>query len=104
MEGKAAVLGSVDFVLPFTALGLEAFTAETDEQVRENAERILEQGYSLVIVSEEIAHQADEVFDATKAMPVPCVLVLPFVNESDGFAFASLGKVLKLATGIDILN
>ena len=104
MEGKAAVLGSVDFVMPFSALGLETFPADSAEDVLKSAEEIISKGYSLVVVSEDIAHEADEVFDKVKSSPSPCVLVLPFVSESDGFAMASLGKVLKMATGIDILN
>jgi len=34
MEGKVAVLGSADFVMPFSALGLDTFAVElTTEQV-----------------------------------------------------------------------
>ena len=38
MEGKAAVLGSADFVMPFAALGLDTFPTESDaERVQETA-------------------------------------------------------------------
>ena len=41
MEGKAAVLGSPDFVMPFSALGMDTFATETDAaQVQEKAEEI----------------------------------------------------------------
>ena len=32
MEGKAAVLGSADFVMPFAALGLDTFPTESDAE------------------------------------------------------------------------
>ncbi|AQQ08684.1 MULTISPECIES: V-type ATP synthase subunit F [Sedimentisphaera] len=104
MQGKAAVLGSSDFVMPFSALGLDTHPVHEDDDVSQAAENMLTENYSLIVVSEDIAHKANEVFEKKNAEATPCVLVLPFVSESEGFAMESLGKVLKLATGIDILK
>jgi len=105
MEAKAAVLGNSDFVMPFSALGLDTFAVEVDvEQVTQTAQEIIKQRYGLVVVAENIAEIAQEVFDATIKKAVPCVVVVPFTTESTGFATRSLGKVLKMATGIDILS
>ena len=42
MEGKVAVLGSADFVMPFSALGLDTFATEPDSAaVQEQAASIL---------------------------------------------------------------
>ena len=105
MEGKAAVLGSADFVMPFSALGLDTFASETDaESITEAAKEILKQKYAFVVVAENVAESAAEVFDATGKKAVPCVVVVPFTTEPEGFATKALGKVLKMATGIDILG
>ena len=105
MEAKVAVLGGADFVMPFSALGLDTFVTEaTQEEVTENATRILEQQYGLVVVAENVAPLAEEIFEATQKQAVPCIVVVPFTTESQGYATQSLGKVLKLATGIDILS
>ena len=105
MEGKAAVLGSPDFVMPFAALGLDTFATEPDAaSVQENAESILQQKYALVVVAENIARSAQEVFDTTLRKATPCVIVVPFTTEPSGIATESLGTMLKLATGINILK
>jgi vacuolar-type H+-ATPase subunit F/Vma7 len=105
MIGKAAAIGNADFVMPFASLGLEGFPTENAPQkVQENAEKILEQKYSLVVVAEDIAADAQEIFVAADRESLPCVVVVPFTKEPEGFAVAELGKVLKLATGIDIIN
>jgi V/A-type H+-transporting ATPase subunit F len=53
MEGKVAVLGSADFVMPFAALGLDTFAVEPESQkVVETAQNILKQRYTLVVVAE----------------------------------------------------
>jgi vacuolar-type H+-ATPase subunit F/Vma7 len=105
MEGKAAVLGSPDFVMPFSALGMDTFATETDAaQVQEKAETIVRQKYALVVVAENVARQAQPVFEKTQRQATPCVVIAPFTSEPSGVATESLGKMLKLATGINILG
>jgi V/A-type H+/Na+-transporting ATPase subunit F len=105
MEGKVAVLGDADFVMPFAALGVDTYAVGPERgQIVAAAERIRDARYALLVVAETIAPMADEVLAATEAQPTPCVVVVPFTQESEGFASAALGRVLKLATGIDILR
>jgi len=105
MVGKAAALGNEDFVMPFTALGLVSFAVENElQQLRESAQKILDEKFSLVVVAEDVAHSVQDIFDQAEGNALPCVIVVPFTKEPEGFAVASLGKALKLATGIDIIN
>jgi len=105
MEGKVAVLGGEDFVMPFSALGLDTFAVETDvESISEKADEILKRKYALVVVAENVAVLAEEIFEGTQKDAVPCVVVVPFTTESEGFATRALGKLLKMATGIDIIS
>ena len=105
MEGKVAVLGDADFVMPFSALGVDTYAVSHErEQIVKAAEQIVRQEYALLVVAETIAAAADEVLAATETKPTPCVVVVPFTQASAGFASEALGRVLKLATGIDILR
>jgi vacuolar-type H+-ATPase subunit F/Vma7 len=105
MEGKAAVLGSPDFVMPFAALGLDTFATEPDAaKVRETAASILKERYALVVVAENIARSAQVVFEEKARDAMPCVIVVPFTAEPTGIATEALGKMLKMATGINILE
>ena len=105
MEGKIAVLGSADFVMPFSALGLDTYpVSDENQQIIETAKKILNQKYPLIIVAENVAQKADEVFGPLNNSPAVSILVVPFTTESKGFAIASLGETLKMATGISILQ
>jgi vacuolar-type H+-ATPase subunit F/Vma7 len=105
MEGKAAVLGSPDFVMPFSALGLDTFATEPDAAaVQDKAATILKEKYSLVVVAENIARSAQVVFEEKAKDATPCVVVVPFTTEPEGIATEALGTMLKLATGINILK
>ena len=105
MEGKVAVLGSADFVMPFSALGVETFAVEdSQEQIDAAAQKIIKEQYALTVVAENIAHKAQEALSATENKSIPCVVVVPFTTESEGFATEALAKVLKMATGINIMQ
>ncbi len=103
MEGKVAVLGGADFVMPFSALGLDTFPVE-QEQIIESAKKIIDDKYALVVVAENIAKIAEQVFAAYHNKATPCIVVVPFTTEPEGFATKALGEALRMATGIDILQ
>ncbi len=105
MEGKVAVFGNSDFVMPFSALGLDTYQVEAGENdIAKAAEDLLQKNYALIVVSESIATEAQVAFEGTEKKTLPSIVVVPFTTESKGFALRSLGKVLKLATGIDIIS
>jgi vacuolar-type H+-ATPase subunit F/Vma7 len=105
MEGKVAVLGDRDFVMPFSALGVDTFEAGSDrEQIIENAKKILQGQYALVVVAEDAAPAAKETFAQVKKQPIPAVVVVPFTTQTAGFATKELAQELKMATGVNILD
>ncbi len=105
MTGKVAIIGSGDFVMPFSALGVDCWAvSENTDEIVSCAEKIIAEKYSLVIVAENIAPAANQVFGRFVSQATPCVLVVPFTTESKGFAIESLSKLLKIATGINILK
>jgi len=105
MEGKVAVLGDADFVMPFAAMGLDTFVAgDTPDEITTSAKKVAEGGYTLVVVAENVAEVVEESFADQQNRPTPCVIVVPFTTEPEGLATQSLGNVLKMATGINILD
>jgi V/A-type H+-transporting ATPase subunit F len=105
MEGKVAVLGDADFVMPFSALGVDTYPAgQTPEQILESTDKILSDKYALVVVAENIAPEVEEIFSAYQNVPTPCIVVVPFTTEPSGVATGTLEKALKMATGINILR
>jgi len=105
MEGKVAVLGDSDFVMPFSAMGLDTFAVGAAAgDIVENAGRIIDGKYGLVVVAENVAAAVEEVFSAQQDLPIPCIVVVPFTTEPSGFATRALGDTLKMATGVNILQ
>jgi len=105
MEGKIAVIGAPDFVMPFSALGVDTFaTGEVRNEINENAKKIIEGKYALVVVAENIASDVEQIFSDYENLLAPCIVVVPFTTEPTGIATRKLGEALKIATGINILQ
>lgn len=105
MEGKAAAIGSADFVMPFTALGLDTYAVEADPvRARESAEAMLRKQYALILVAENLAPLTREVFAPAERKALPAVVIVPFTSEPSGIATEGLGRLIKMATGINILE
>ncbi len=105
MERNVAIIGAPDFVMPFSALGVDTFaTEQTHENIAENAKKIIEDKYALVVVAENIASIVEEAFADYENLPTPCIIVVPFTTEPTGIATKALGEALKIATGINILQ
>ena len=102
---KAAAIGDADFVMPFSAVGVDTYSIDdTKDQAIEAAKKIIAEKYALVVVAENIAPVVEEIFSACHNIPTPCIVVVPFTTQSQGFATQALGEVLKMATGINILE
>jgi len=105
---KIAVLGDADFVMPFSTLGVDTYpVGHTTDQILEGAKKIASDKsdkYALVIVAENIAPTVEQVFSSVAKSPTTCIVVVPFTTASEGFATRVLGEVLKMATGINILQ
>jgi vacuolar-type H+-ATPase subunit F/Vma7 len=105
MENKIAVLGSSDFVMPFSVLGLDTFAvSDSADEIHDSASKIIESKYTLIVVAENIAPIVEQVFEPIQKKTLPAVVVVPFTTESTGFATESLGEALKMATGVNILE
>ena len=95
-------LGSSDFVLPYRALGVDTFPATDSDQARAALGRMLDENYAVILVAEDVAPALEEMLAPYTEEPAPCVLVVPSATQSTGYAGEALGRLLKLATGIDI--
>lgn len=105
MQQKVAILGSADFVMPYSALGVDCFAVDDDRsRIVETAEKIAAEKYAMIIVAENVAPAIEETLAELITKPLPCVLVVPFTTESKGLAVENLSRLLKIATGIDILQ
>ena len=102
MGAKVGAMGSSDFVLPYRALGVDAFPVTGDDDARDALARMLDENYAVILVAEDAAPALESMLEPYTEQPAPCVLTVPSATQSTGYAGEAIGRLLRLATGIDI--
>lgn len=105
MSSKVAALGSIDFVTMYSALGADPFVIGADKaESLKVFESIDKDQYALMLVEESVALRLQTAIESIRKRALPCVVVLAFTTEPGRYSMDELRKVLKAATGIDILS
>ncbi len=104
MDAQIAALGPRDFVMPFGAVGAKSFVVEDEAGAREQAQAILKENFAVILIHEKLAEALADVFQSVQEQPTPCIVALPFIEESTGRAVQQLRTALRRATGTDIWN
>ena len=58
----------------------------------------------MILIHEKLAEALADVFQSVQEQPTPCIVALPFIEESTGRAVQQLRTALRRATGTDISN
>ncbi len=101
-NNKIAVIGDKDSVLAFKALGVEVFGAKNFFDAQ-NTLKKLARDYSIILITEDIAEQLQDVIARYKVKPYPIVVPIPSSSGSTGFGMNGLSKNVEKAIGVDIL-
>ena len=81
--------------MPFGAVGAKSFVVEDAAQAREQAQAILKENFAVVLVHEGLAEVLAPIFESVEEQPTPCIVALPFIEESTGRAVQQLRTALR---------
>lgn len=111
-EYKIAIIGPIDTVSGFKALGVEAFDAQSTEEALTQLRKIKEQTldpdsevkYAVVCIIEDLVTMVDQ-SEYAKVVegPLPAVVLLPGPEGSSGFAIERLRSLAEKAVGSAII-
>lgn len=111
-EYKIAIVGPADTVSGFKALGVEAFDAQTAEDVLEQLKSLKQQTlnpdsdskYAVVCVIEDLVSRVDQAeYAKVVEGPLPAVVALPGPEGTSGFAIERLRRLAEQAVGSAII-
>lgn len=107
-----AIIGPLNTVSGFRALGIDAFAAVTADEALAQLKRIKQQTvdpaapkcYAVVCIIEELMADVDQAeYAKIVAGPLPAVVVLPGPEGSKGFAIQRLRSLAEKAVGASII-
>ena len=99
---KIAVMGDMDSVLGFKALGLEVCPVTTPEG-REALHRMAKENYAIIYMTEQLAAQLPAEIARYKDALTPAIILIPGKEGSLGIGMDNVKTAVERAVGADIL-
>jgi V/A-type H+-transporting ATPase subunit F len=100
---KIAVMGDYDSIYGFAALGLSTFPVDNLETAKKRLSTLVNSGYGIIYVTEELARMMSDKIDEYKSMMSPAIILIPGVKGNTGEGILSVRKSVEQAVGSDIL-
>lgn len=100
---KIAVMGDMDSVLGFKALGLEVCPVSSPEEGRTALHHMAKENYAIIYMTEQLAAQIPADIARYKDSLTPAVILIPGKEGSLGIGMANVKTAVERAVGADIL-
>ena len=100
---KIAVMGDVDSVLGFKALGLDVYPVAGPEEGHETLHRLARENYAIIYMTEQLAAKLTTDIARYKDALTPAILLIPGKEGPLGIGMANIKTAVERAVGADIL-
>lgn len=100
---KVAVIGDVDSVLAFKALGLDVFTPYDKDEIRKTLDQAARDDYGIIYITEQLAVQIPETIDRYTTEMVPAIILIPSNQGSLNIGLDRINEQVERAVGSNIL-
>ena len=103
---KIAVIGGIETVLGFKALGLDTFPAANAAEASGILRSLTRdsQDYAIIYIEETLAQHLNREIDKFKDSPTPAIILIPGREGSLGLGQTALKAAVERAVGTDILG
>ncbi len=100
---KVAVIGDIDSVLAFKALGLDVFTPYEKNEIKRTLDQAARDGYGIIYITEQLAVQIPETIQRYTTKMVPAVILIPSNQGSLHIGLDRINEQVERAVGSNIL-
>lgn len=105
MNNKVGVIGDLDSIIGFRALGMTVLACEDKQQADKILEQWQEEGYATVFITEPLARElGEEDMEKWRNTWLPSVVIIPSAKEKPSLGRETLRTAVRRATGIDLLS
>lgn len=102
-DGKIAFIGDIDTVLGFGALGVDTVVPENDAEASEEFGRLVAEGYSVIMVTEDLVDELAEQIEETAHRALPAVVVLPGIAGRQRRGEETIRRLITRAVGVGLM-
>lgn len=103
---KIAVIGGIDTVMGFKALGLDTFPAVSAAEATAVLKKITRESdeYAIIYIEETFAQEMSAEINKFKDSPTPAIILIPGREGSIGLGQSALKAAVERAVGTNILG
>ena len=102
-DNKIAVIGDYDSIYGFASLGLNTFPVEDEEEAVRTLKNLVNGGYGIIYITEELARITSKQIDKYREMMTPAIIQIPGVKGNTGDGIRAVRRSVEQAVGSDIL-
>lgn len=102
-KGKIAVIGDIDVVQLFKAIGMDTFSVCSKEETEFKIKEI-EKDYAVIYVTENYAIELTDLIKKYEKKAYPIIVPIPSVNSNSNYGLSKIKENVEKAVGINILD
>jgi V/A-type H+-transporting ATPase subunit F len=99
---KVAVIGDRGSVLAFQAMGVDVFSPDTDDDIRNRVDHLARENYGVIYITESYAVRIPETIQRYKSKPFPAIVYIPDSEGSLGIGMRTISENAEKAVGMNI--
>jgi len=103
MFNRVGVVGDIDSITMFKAVGLEVFAAVDAAAARDVLRKLVREDFAVIFVTEDYAKANEDILLRGKTKAYPAIVPIPTSAGSTGFGLKGVKKDVEKALGADIL-
>ena len=100
---QIAVVGDMDSVLGFKALGLATYPVDSVDQAKTTLQTLAKENYGIIYLTETLAASMESDIARYKDELTPAIILIPGKEGSLGIGMQNIKKAVERAVGADIL-
>lgn len=99
---KIGAVGDKDSILAFKSIGIDVHPVMNGREARDIIDRLADEGYGLIFVTEHIAKDVEETIQRYKKKMIPAIILIPSNQGTLGIGMKDINKNVEKAVGSNI--
>jgi len=100
---KLAIIGDIDSIYGFGALGIEVFPVLSSDEALKKIKEISCETYAIIYIIEQFAHEILDEINILNKNTESAIVIIPGIKENLNLGNLNLKSMVEKAVGSDIL-
>lgn len=100
---KIAVLGDIDSIYGFSALGIHISPVNSKDEAAKALKKLVDEQYAIIYITESHYIELEAEIDQYKTSIIPAIIVIPGATGNVGIGMSNIKKIVEQAVGSDII-